>query len=561
MTGLLVAATLGLNAQSPKVANNWFFGAFAGVHFANGRPAAVNNGAMSASEGSTSVSDRNGNLLFYSNGGNLPSTGAIWNKNHQVMLNGSLVGSKGCGSAFQSSIALLQPGHNSTYYLFSTDCRENNLLNGISYNVIDMNLDGGLGGVVQKDISLMEYTTESITAAKHANGRDYWIIVSKPNTDTLYAFQLTRTGIDGVVKSKTGITYSQDAGELKVSANGERLIFAGGSGGTHLYKFDNATGVISEPKNLNMGFGYAAAFSPNCELVYVTDFSQRKIYQYAVTAGNIAATKTEVGASSSFLGSLQNGPDGRIYVARRNVTFLGVIENPNIRGTACTYTNNGVSLGSNNSRFGLPNFPNDIMGECVSYPEENVSRYTYSLHPKHININSVTLTWNPFVGGTLYRIGVTNTVDGSYKQFESTTTQLDVANLDADTEYEFRLEEIVYENAVYQPIDGHAFNFDGESSEVLTFTKARTLTEFSYNMYPNPAKNKTTVEINTGERASTVNIMLFDAGGKVVYQSSHKDVAGYQSFEISLQGLPTGIYNLALTSDNTTGNKRLVVLN
>jgi hypothetical protein len=201
------------------------------------------------------------------------------------------------------------------------------------------------------------------------------------------------------------------------------------------------------------------------------------------------------------------------------------------------------------------------MGECVSYPEENVSRYNYALHPRFININSITLTWNPFDGGSLYRIGATNTKTGVYTQYESRTNQIEIANLDADTEYEFRLEEIIYENAIYQPIDGHSFNFDGESSEVLASTKARTLTEFNYNVYPNPAKNKTTVEINTGENPSAVSITLLDASGKVVYQNNYDNVIGYQSFEISLQGLPTGIYNLTLTSDNTTGNKRLVVLN
>ncbi len=558
--GVLALSALGVQAQSPKVANNWFFGTFAGLDFSNGRPTAITTGAMSASEGTISVSDKDGNLMFYSNGGNLPTTGAIWNRNHQVMLNGSLANSKACGSAFQSSISLKQPGSNSRYFMFATDCRENNLLNGLSYNVIDMNLDGGLGGVVQKDVSLIDYTTESVIAAKHANGKDYWIIVSKAETDTLYAFQFTRNGIEGVVKSKTGVVSSQDAGELKVSANGERLVFAGGSGGTHLYKFDNATGVISEPTTLNVSYGYSAAFSPNCEFLYVLDFTQRKIFQYIVTAKNISATKTEIGSSSGFMGAMQNGPDGRIYIARRNTPYLASIENPDLRGTACTFVNNGVALLSN-SRFGLPNFPNDILGECSSYPEENVSNYNYSLHPRYININSVTLTWNPFGGGTLYKIGATNLSTGVYTQYEATENILEISNLDADTEYEFQLEEIVYENAVYQPIDGHTFNFDGESSNVLATTKARTLTEFNYNVYPNPAKGKTTVEINTGEKPSRVELVLFDSNGKVAYQNNYENVVGYKNFEISLQGLPTGIYNLTITSDNTKGNKKLVVLN
>jgi hypothetical protein len=201
------------------------------------------------------------------------------------------------------------------------------------------------------------------------------------------------------------------------------------------------------------------------------------------------------------------------------------------------------------------------LGECSLYPEENVSNYNYSLHPKYININSITLTWNPFGGGTLYRIGATNLSTGVYTQYEATENILEISNLDADTEYEFQLKEIVYENAVYQPIDGHTFNFDGESSDVLAPVKARTLTEFNYNVYPNPAKGKTTVEINTGEKPSRVELVLFDSNGKVAYQNNYENVVGFKNFEISLQGLPTGIYNLTITSDNTKGNKKLVVLN
>lgn len=566
LVGLLIAATFDAFAQSPKKANNWYFGFNAGLDFSNGRPTTVTNAVMNASEGSTSMSDINGNLLFYSNGGAMPTNGAIWNKNNQVMLNGDLVGTKGCGSSFQSSIALQQPGKQSTYFMFVNDCRENNLLNGLSYHVIDMNLDGGLGGVVIKDRNLVGYTTESLTAAKHKNGKDYWIITAKAETDTLYAFHLTRNGIEGVTKSNVGYINSTDAGGLQVSSNGERLFFAGGSGSSLLCHFNTETGEISKPIDLGLAFGYSAAFSPNCEYLYATEFSNRKVFQYAVKAREVVATKTQVATSTSFFGTLQNGPDGRIYIARRNQPWLGVIEKPNTRGAACTYTNNGVAL-SNNSRFGLPNFANDVMGECGSYPEENTSNYYYSFFPRNINTNSVTLTWNPFQGdgGSLFRVGARNLTDGSVAYYETNLSELEINNLSSDTEYEFFLKEIKHDNAIYTPINGHVMNFDGEAGEIALNnshkTVARTLTQFDYNVYPNPAKSKTMVDINTGDKTSYVDLMITDMSGKVVFVNNYPNITGYNQFEISLDGLPTGIYNLTLTSENTKGNERLVVLN
>jgi hypothetical protein len=551
-------------AQQPKMANTWFFGQNAGLDFSNGNPTAITNGAMSANEGSVSISDVNGNLLFYSNGGERPTIGGIWNRNHQVMLNGSLgQTTRGCGSAFQPAIVLPQPGKRDIYYMFTTDCRENNLAGGLSYNVIDMNLDGGLGGVVLKSIGLTDYTTESLTAVKHGNGKDYWIIVNKAETDTFYAYQLAKDGIVGLVKSTTGHVSTRDAGELKVSANGERIFFASGNASI-LYHFDKNTGVLLNPVDLGLQYGYAGAFSPDCERLYVADFNARKIYQYTVTSTAVAHTKTLVATASGYIGSLQLGPDGKIYIARRNLSYLSVIEYPNLKGTACNYIDNGVSLGSAQGKFGLPNFANDVVGECDAYVEENTSNYAYSFYPEHINYNDLTLVWNPFHGAMSYKLGMRKYTDDNWVTYYSDKNKISIANLDADTEYEFRIEEIIYPNAVYTPVDGHTFRNDGEADDRETSVatlKVKTLNEWNYNIYPNPAKDVANIDINAGDNPVNIDVKIFDASGKLIYMNQFENVSGYNSLPVSLSGLSKGIYNLTVTSENITGNKRLVVMN
>ena len=56
-------------------ANFWYFGKKAGIDFNNGSVTPI-TGSLSTNEGCSSFSDKNGNLLFYSDGIN------VWNSNN-----------------------------------------------------------------------------------------------------------------------------------------------------------------------------------------------------------------------------------------------------------------------------------------------------------------------------------------------------------------------------------------------------------------------------------------------------------------------------------------------
>src|SRR6202007_1281951 len=131
-----------------------------------------------------------------------PYTGGVWNRNHQLMPNGVMTGRGGCNSSAQAALIVPQPRSTSVYYLFTTDCMENNAVGGLRYNIVDMNADGGLGDVVSANNTLIAPTDESLTAIQHANGLDYWIITHKYHTDSFYVYHLAPTGIVGVVKTK-----------------------------------------------------------------------------------------------------------------------------------------------------------------------------------------------------------------------------------------------------------------------------------------------------------------------------------------------------------------------
>jgi hypothetical protein len=67
---------------------------------------------METPAGCSSISDKNGALLFYTNGQ------TVWNKNHEIMDNGSNL--SGDPNNTQSSIIIPKPNDENTYYIFGT---------------------------------------------------------------------------------------------------------------------------------------------------------------------------------------------------------------------------------------------------------------------------------------------------------------------------------------------------------------------------------------------------------------------------------------------------------
>jgi gliding motility-associated-like protein len=67
---------------------------------------------------------------------------------------------------------------------------------------------------------------------------------------------------------------------------------------------------------------------------------------------------------------LQLAPDGKIYVAKRDNYFLGVINKPNERGENCEYENRGIILpvGIHYCGAGLPNFISSYFYDPELYP-------------------------------------------------------------------------------------------------------------------------------------------------------------------------------------------------
>ncbi len=400
--------------------NNWYFGQHAGLDFNSGVPLPLLNGNTDTWEGTAVISDPNGNLLFYTDGQR------VWNRIHQIMPNGS--GLMGGSSSSQSALIVRQPGSASLYYIFTT--MDSGGIVGLRYSVVDLALSGGNGDVTaMKNIPLITTISEKVTAIRHANGEDYWVIVRKYHSTLYHAFLLTNGGIQpGMVNSDVGVEIHGGGyvGYMKPNPMGTRIASANAyQYGLEVFDFDNSTGTLSNPM-IFTGFStagvYGVEFSADGNVLYASEHGggMCKLYQYNLLAGDqaaIEASRFTVGSVSSNGGALQIGPDGRIYHAVYWQDHLGVVNNPSQVGAACNYVQNGLSLGGAQSYAGLPNIlvPPSIMPSITASVDCFGDSTLLSLVPPGM---ADAVTWN-----------FGDPASGAF----NTSTLLDPAHLFADT--------------------------------------------------------------------------------------------------------------------------------
>ncbi|MGB4665843.1 MAG: PKD domain-containing protein, partial [Bacteroidales bacterium] len=359
---------------SQNEGNNWYFGNKAGLSFNTDPPTPLTNGQLSTGEGCAAVSDLNGNLLFYTDGI------YVYNKMHNVMPNGS--GLMGDPSSTQSAIIVPQPGTYNVslkrfniYYIFTVDVCGGS--DGVRYSIVDMTLDNGLGDITVKNVHLYgTTTTEKICATTHANGCDFWIIGKLRDNNTFYSYLLDNNGLQPPVISNTGPSIGSYHGYMKVSHNSQLIAIAhcGPGEGIHVYDFDNNTGnIILKFSDVPLGSTcyYGIEFSPDDNLLYFTALHSPNIYQYNLNVLDNLAFKsslTIIGTTSNnpnpygyILGALQIAKNNKIYAALIGKTSLGVINNPNIQGTGCNYTDFSQDLAGRTCQLGLPTFPSSYL--------------------------------------------------------------------------------------------------------------------------------------------------------------------------------------------------------
>jgi gliding motility-associated-like protein len=386
-----------------KEAYNWFFGEYAALNFETAPPTAITGSQMTSSEGTGTISDADGNLLFYTDGG------SVWNKNHEIMENGDgLLGvyifdmgpdlpPSVANTTTQNGLIIPVPGNTNKYYIF---CQIAENGNGLTYSEVDMSLDGGLGGITAtKNVLLSTYAGETMTAVHHSDGESIWFITQTGNyfneQNEFHAYLISPEGINTapVISVAGAEGHGGILAQIKASPDGSKLALTESilafifdfPTQCQVFDFDATTGMVSNAIDLTgiyntvLSWDGGVEFSPNNRFLYIAGHPITdpisNLYQVDLLAGNAAAiiASAVIVNQNEYNGVLQVGPDGKIYIETevlQEVPTLGVINYPNNKGVACGYesgTVNGVDLGQRLANSSLPSFIQSYFESGILY--------------------------------------------------------------------------------------------------------------------------------------------------------------------------------------------------
>ena len=330
---------------------------------------------MNFCETNGEICDRNGNLLFYSNGA------YIANALDDTMLNGSGLSPSNFTSSHahdgltvpQGNLVIPFPDDSSKYYLFheTVDDRFNTYCSlYLYYSVIDMALDNGKGGVMQKNTVLLQDSLVEgrLTACKHANGRDWWLFSRKNHSGIIYKYLITPNGIQGPWQQNLQTWRDCTFGQTLFSQDGTKYVYYEPVGDLDIWDFDRCTGAFSNlvHVSINDNAGCAgAAFSSTGRFLYIS--SMNYIYQFDLLSADIPASMISVAHYDGYedhFGNVYNfylaalAPDGKIYINSSNsVLALTVINFPDSLDSTCNVQQHAISTTAFEA-FTMPNFPN-----------------------------------------------------------------------------------------------------------------------------------------------------------------------------------------------------------
>jgi hypothetical protein len=385
---LICLSFLKLNGQFTNL--NWTFGDSCGIKFNATGIDSIYRTSVNARGSCATISDSLGNLLFYAASPDyehyhmptLIDRGRIYNKQHEKMENGD---SLSCSNWYKELLILPWPDSVNKFMVISSMTTSGT---NISYSLVDLSYNNGLGKVFNKNTLIdTGNIADGITAIRHGNGRDWWILYKKWffNNNFIYKILLTPQGLSPVSTQNIGLSFSNGSFyRLIPSPDGSAIVgLCNSSISIEKFSFDRCTGNLSNHSVIYNGTGsppysfWDGAISPNNRFLYVTTIGVPEyVFQIDLLNSNAYQNKIVVDSidSLSNTGSaIRLAPNGKIY--RSNWwclsgiycyplsdsgystvnSHLSVINDPDSFGLACNYVGLGQFLNGLHTYIGLPN--------------------------------------------------------------------------------------------------------------------------------------------------------------------------------------------------------------
>lgn len=364
-------------------ANIWYFGQNAGIDF-NEQPPVPITGPLNTPEGCSVISDRNGEVIFSTDGVR------VYDKN-DVQITTTLVGGvptpiitpPGIGGeqgSTQSALIFPVQGDETIYYIFTTQQVHGSNMYELRYSLFDLKLNGGNGGLVEYNKLLFSRSTERIT------GNGQWLIAHEYGNNSFRAYEVTLDGIGNPVISSVGsdhLVTEELNGQGYMELGGQNLLAVAlstspTSNFIEVFDFVDSTGMVTNFRSLNLnttvGQVYGVEISGNKILATIKASPNSFLREAYIDFQNNPVLIPPGAASGPFageLGAIQTGPDGDVYVAVNGNSSLGVISVTGDTTLLSNFNLNGFALaGGTQSRLGLPNFVQSIN---VGTPEPSMN--------------------------------------------------------------------------------------------------------------------------------------------------------------------------------------------
>ena len=347
------------------------------------------------------INHKNGELFCYSNGMSIDGAdnhvisgadtinyGAFWelwrlgSDNNKINFGFTLP---------QGMLFLPWPGKPDSIFfatIFSDDSFVN--VNLGKYGIISKSGNSGSGKLIQKDVLFHEGGVKnSMQAVRHANGRDWWIILIGEENVKYYIYKLDTDGISLVNIQDIGQYHKGiDIGNTYFSLDGSKFVsndalIWNNSTVVSIFDFDRCSGTLSNGifdtiPTYEAHLGIGTIFSPNGKYLYVNN--DYELYQYDMDTEDIIQSRIVLDTYDGFqshphpqlyittFGYWAYGPDGRLY----NVSGAGsaqhmhVMHYPDEGGIASHFQQHAIKIPNNH--WTIPNFPNYRLGPLDGSP-------------------------------------------------------------------------------------------------------------------------------------------------------------------------------------------------
>lgn len=344
-----------INAQQLEN-SNWHFGNGVAMNMTpsditiSSSPISVTNGVTPAS-----ISNASGQFQCSSNGI------VVRNMNGDVIDNGQF------NSTALENVFLPIPNQPNRYFLFRSAEW------GVDYSIVDMNLNGGAGGIAENEKEIVLHDRYSqLMITQHGNLEDYWLIVADNDagfTDVINfsSYLIEEANLD--LQQTYTVSYIfagwySALDDARISPTCDRIAIMHKGHYLSVYQFDNETGIVSNglPNAIDTQTSFTVRtnleFSPNGQYVYVMG-DLYKIDRFSLEDWNAAAINaSKVTVAQVFIQTWRDiklSPFGDILLYNSNTAQIDKVINPDVDGPEMGVESTGVSVTS--SSYFFPNTP------------------------------------------------------------------------------------------------------------------------------------------------------------------------------------------------------------